>query len=425
MSCQGLRYLHIADASLDCPVSGTGPFPEAPGSVLENAPLTAFQRAVAAAVDREVDFVLLTGTTFDESAGSLTARLALLNGLRHLAEQEIPVVVAPGNGAPREAWQDIPGLPDTVHLICPETRPAVTVNRHGECLAGVQWVDGEAAAPPDGQPVPPKPFRIGVSRAEDGAEPAPADGETAVVPYEGEAGVHYLVPGGTADRRTVRGPYGLVHHPGGLQGLGPRQTGPHGATLVEVDPDGHIECTLLPTAPVRWERFRVDVDERTGRDGLIEQMRAALRNRAPQQGEQVWLIRWDVHGAGPLWEHCADAAFQRQVTEPLGREFSADDSPDLVHRFVLHPDLQQVQPDPAGEPLAAEYFEELAGLQPLPEPASMLPASSVSEGKADRTVRLERLASELDHDAIFSRAARLGLRWFGTPANEDPAHEDS
>ena len=68
MPLQPVRFLHASAARIDHQLHQLAPLPDELRAVVERATLTAFERLIAAAIEHSVDFVLLTGDTFDERA---------------------------------------------------------------------------------------------------------------------------------------------------------------------------------------------------------------------------------------------------------------------------------------------------------------------------------------------------------------------
>jgi exonuclease SbcD len=108
------RFIHAANVRLDVPVSVhiTEQLTDELRHALEDATLSSFDFVVDACLQRNVDFLLLSGNIFLEADRSLRARLTLLKGFRRLQEKHIPVYVLPGDADPPEAWRAIPELPD-------------------------------------------------------------------------------------------------------------------------------------------------------------------------------------------------------------------------------------------------------------------------------------------------------------------------
>ncbi|HVW01553.1 MAG TPA: hypothetical protein VHB77_14470, partial [Planctomycetaceae bacterium] len=105
MAPESFRFLHAASLLLDHQLQGLGSVPESLQPVLRDATLTEFDRIVETALDRKVDFVLLTGDSFVAADHSLAAQSALLSGLELLAGEHIPVFVSTGTLDPETAWR--------------------------------------------------------------------------------------------------------------------------------------------------------------------------------------------------------------------------------------------------------------------------------------------------------------------------------
>ena len=90
MSFKPFKFLHAANLYLNHQLVGTGILSEDAQQIVERATITAFEKVIEEAVTWEVDFVLLTGNSFDETDQSLGSRVELLNGLAFLTEANIP-----------------------------------------------------------------------------------------------------------------------------------------------------------------------------------------------------------------------------------------------------------------------------------------------------------------------------------------------
>ena len=82
MAFEALRFIHAAGVLADHQVRDTAPCDAEVRSKLIEATLLSFERIIEACVDHEVDFLLLTGDTFDESDRSLLSRRSRHRRLR-------------------------------------------------------------------------------------------------------------------------------------------------------------------------------------------------------------------------------------------------------------------------------------------------------------------------------------------------------
>ncbi|MCA9062639.1 MAG: hypothetical protein KDA96_06255 [Planctomycetaceae bacterium] len=134
------RFIHAANIRLDVPVSvDTGEeLSDELRLLFEDATTGSFERVVLECIERDVDFLLLSGNIFIEADRSLRARLALLRGFEQLNQAEITVFVIPGDSDPPEAWRSIPDLPPNVAVAYSSNpEPLELVNEDGLVLTTV------------------------------------------------------------------------------------------------------------------------------------------------------------------------------------------------------------------------------------------------------------------------------------------------
>lgn len=170
MAFEPQRFIHAANIRLDVPVSvqTTETLTDELRFAFEDATLNAFEEVIEACVRHDVDYLLLSGNVFVEADRSLRARLALLRGVKRLAEHDIQVFVLPGDSDPPEAWRSIPDMPDNV-VVCYSSNPEpeeLHINDHVATTVSSSMWFGEAdafgirvlAKARDGI----QPFRIGI-----------------------------------------------------------------------------------------------------------------------------------------------------------------------------------------------------------------------------------------------------------------------
>lgn len=466
MSFEPLCFLHVTNVFLDRQLDEIDPIPADLRPAIEDVALTVFERIVTLAIKHDVDFVLLVGNTFDVTDHSIRARAALLTGLHRLADRGIPVFALPGEADPLEAWREIPGLPANLTLLGTQSPPPVPVHRDGRLIATIQGPgqtnkrscgmtdparpspDADADETEDWGPITLK-LLIGSAEAlhrpheEPGGPSSIGDGALRVGnrlerlrPLSDSTGsdVDYVALGGGqhenasrsvrggSRRQTVTTARGLAHHPGSPQGLNPRQSGPHGCSLVEVDAEGQVHCTLLPTAAVRWERFSMSVPHDVPWEELTSTMRAHIAGRQPEEGEHVWLVQWTLTGHGPLFDALVEEERQRHIAESLD-EHSPPERPRCVHSFRLIPQPQcgnealptQSASSQEGDTadFAAEYQDRLETRVPLSVETITACLQEVMQADETTARRIDSLIAELDRDVVIRYAHRLGATWFG------------
>lgn len=450
MPFEPLRFLHAANIRLDQAIGETFPLPSRVASNVQDATRAAFERLIAFALERHVDFLVLAGNTFVEAEHSLPARLALVDGLAQLAEESIRVFVLPGALDPAEAWQQIPDLPANTTILDPSAKKSMAFKRDGKLIARIGTSPrlpprkGARASQKElrSESQRPVPFTLGVlatiadaddahlleawSAGQEGNHLASTENQAS----SGGAGdeiadapVDYLAFGAGRARRTFAKRKGIAHDPGSVQGCHPRETGPRGATLVSVEADGTVHCDFVPTASVRWERFSIPFDVLTSRSELVRRCHALLEEKCGETTESAWIVEWVLRGSAAALEPY-DAAGCRALGQELNEASLLSRAEGVVHNVVLHVDGEAAARS-GDDPLHADFSDALAACQrslPL-EVATALSelASTDQEWAHDWAARLEGVAADAEPAAVAAHAQRFGLKLFRKPADEGAA----
>jgi DNA repair exonuclease SbcCD nuclease subunit len=115
-----------------------------------------------------------------------------------------------------------------------------------------------------------------------------------------QQGIDYWALGGIHRRGTSASGAYLAHYPGTPQGRQPDEAGLHGATLVQVDVDGHARLRPMPCDAVRFCHSRIAIDATTSRQDLERRLAEHVaRLRADAPGLDL-LCGWTIEGPGPL-----------------------------------------------------------------------------------------------------------------------------
>ncbi|WP_147533110.1 metallophosphoesterase family protein [Bacillus marasmi] len=92
-----ITFIHGADLHLDSPMVGLRHLPEPIFKRLQESSFTAFQKLIDAAIQHQVDFVILAGDIFDGENRSIRAQSRFRNQIDRLALHQIPVFIIYGN----------------------------------------------------------------------------------------------------------------------------------------------------------------------------------------------------------------------------------------------------------------------------------------------------------------------------------------
>ena len=271
--------MHMADIHLGAPTRGVrGLSPEWAARV-QRAIGEAYDRAVGAALQRKVDFVVMAGDVFDTSRASYGDYLRFFEGLEKLDAAGIPVFLVAGNHDPFTSWEkDVGRLPASARLLGAKGPEFALVRREGKpvCLVGGRsyynqtWPEDEGIA--DGifrtaaikalrdkgeADAAEAPFMVGIVHTglDVDLKKAPVELEkllAADVDYWACGHLHkrYVLPNEATPR---------VVFPGCLQGRDLKESGERGCFLVQLEDGAPPELELVPTASVAYASVTVDV----------------------------------------------------------------------------------------------------------------------------------------------------------------------
>jgi exonuclease SbcD len=292
-----MRAFHAADIHLDSPLRGLSRYEDAPVADLRSATRRAFDNLIDAAIDEDVDLLLLAGDVFDGdwlhySSGAHFARQML-----RLRDAEVRVVSIAGNHDAASKITKSLRLPDNVAVLGarrPETwrDDDLGVAVHGQSYA-------EPAVTRDlcvGYPAPiAGVINIGLLHTSADGRPgheryAPCTVESLV-----NRGYDYFALGHVHAREVLSFDPPVVFC-GALQGRGLREIGPKGATLIEFD-DGRVDHEHRVLDVVRWEVVEVDAAGCADRDEVCGRVAAAIRDAAGAADGRLLAARVAIVGA--------------------------------------------------------------------------------------------------------------------------------
>lgn len=292
-----MRLLHAADLHIDSPMRGLAAYDGAPVDEVRLATRAALANLVDAAIEQDVDAVLLAGDIFDGDWQHYGTGVYFVSEMSRLREAEIPVVTIAGNHDAESKLTKTLRLPENVKVLstrAPETVifEEIGLAVHGQGYAQPAVVADLAAAYP--KPLP--------DFANVGLLHTCADGRPGHEPYApctvaGLAARGYDFWGlGHVHRHELLNTDPLIVFPGNLQGRGLREAGAKGAVLVELGRDGAASFTHLALDVVRWALLEIDASECHRRDDVAESVAAALREALSDAGGRLLAARVVLSG---------------------------------------------------------------------------------------------------------------------------------
>ncbi len=312
------RFLHLGDLHLETAFGGRD---ETRGR-LARAVWEAFDHAIQCAIEREVHAVLIAGDAFDHDKFSLRGEQRFLQSLQRLVDRGIHVFYVTGNHDPGLAGGKAAGLgfqdaPEEVGPTAGLWMVRKTTPKATQVLDAAGQPVGFVIGAGHQQPNETTNLAAKFKRPE---TDLPVVGllhtQVAAARVSGEHQPY--APSGREDYAQAELDYwalGHVHvqqrvfedlpvwYCGNLQGRNPKESGPKGGLLVEMDPGEDPRVESLSFAPVLWLQEAVDdLAAASTREGLLQHLAGHLRESALKAhwDLQELCVRLFVSGPCPL-----------------------------------------------------------------------------------------------------------------------------
>ena len=336
-----VTFLHAADVHLGAPMRGFRGLTDEWAARLARAIPESFNRVIETALARRVDFVVLSGDTFDTARASYAEYLQFFEALNKLDAAGIPTYIVGGNHDPYTSWlRDIDLLPASAHLLGADGPEFATFSREstrgergeGEIASAVSSSDEGAPASvvatrthesstplcavggrsyhnqtwPDDQGIADglvrdavdATFAIGIIHTSlvrlD--EKAPVSEQKLL-----ESGLDYWACGHTHHRLvrpSERDP--RIVSPGCPQGRGIDETGDRGCYVVTLEEGSAPQLEFVPTSSVVFEQLQVDVGLCQTLGDLVHLVASTLFHANGRAHCDEMVVRVDLTGATTL-----------------------------------------------------------------------------------------------------------------------------
>lgn len=348
-----IRVLQAADFRLHEPLVSVGHLPAAQQEIYQQARERAAIAVFDAAISRNADLLLLTGTLthFEQEP-----RLAcfLLEQFRRLASAGVQVLWVASDSSPLPTWALDPRA---IRLLHPGKWSSVqTLNGRQTILIQHDSAENGASNQSNGKSQPEHDLHISISA--------------------GAPSVHY---------RTMAAPKGTQHNTIPLHHTGPESTGKSGFLVVDVSQKGHLQVEHVSCPIVEWTCETIDVTPHQNRNSLIKEIRQRLGEARSRTQAKLLCVNWKVTGSGPVWEELLSP----KVT-PLLQEI----------RYLTHTNTH-VWSSKLDYDLADEQLQEWKESWPFAEALHQL--DHLEEGDLQAAAATPHLASN------FKRSDRSGL----------------
>ncbi|RMH06416.1 MAG: DNA repair exonuclease [Nitrospirae bacterium] len=304
------RFVHTADLHIDSPFRGLSEVAPSLQSVMQNATFEAFARIVQLCVEKHVDFLIIAGDVYDATDRNLRALTRLRQAFEQLADHQIEVFVCHGNHDPLSGWGAQFSWPDNVTIFGAEAVEACPVLKNGVEVARVYGISYAVERITDNlarafRKETQAPWSIGVLHTNVGNNPYHLNYAPCQLDDLLASGMDYWALGHVHAHRVLHEANPVVIYPGNPQGRHPRESGPRGCYLVEVDAMGQALYEFVPVDVVRWHEERVCIEGLRTFGELLAALDMRVDALQQSQERQGSIVRWKLEGRGPLHRELA------------------------------------------------------------------------------------------------------------------------
>ena len=355
-----IKFLHTGDIHLGRPLKCGGEAPEHLAPLFNDASYKALQRIFNEAIERKVDFVLISGDLYDSEARSIKASRQFLEECQCLNDYNIPIYIISGNHDPRGEEKEPFSFPENVFFLDSEdvemiNHMAQEENVLARILGQSYRTKFESRKMYTYYTVPDENcYNLGLLHTQlnpDNNRYVPISRSD----LEEKDDIHYWALGHIHEPRVLRSSSPALVYSGTPQGHNISEQGIKGCFIVESSsskPEEKPLITFVPLSPLIYKKLEIDIGKTDKtlknlsdlQETLINKteklLKQNLKNEINFPGEendnvlidedidqpvQGIIIRWLITGRGPLHELIDDnkEEAERELKEYLNDRFAS------------------------------------------------------------------------------------------------------
>jgi DNA repair exonuclease SbcCD nuclease subunit len=255
-----ISFIHAADLHLDSPMVGLKHLPANILSRVRESTFTALGKLTTAAIDNNVDFVILAGDLYDGEDRSLRAQSRFRNEMQKLSQKDIPVYVIHGNHDHLNgSWVQL-DMPSNVHFFSSDVEFKIFHSKRGEKvhLYGFSYLQRHILDKriDDYQKQERADFHIGILHGNEGGSTDHDNYAPFTIKDLHEKEFDYWALG-HIHKRTVLSETPPIIYPGNLQGRNKKEVGVKGCYCITLN-ELEVKKEFVATSDVVWEDVSVD-----------------------------------------------------------------------------------------------------------------------------------------------------------------------
>lgn len=288
-----ISFIHAADLHLDSPMIGLKSLPADIYTRVKESTFTALKKITIAAIQHQVDFVILAGDLFDGEDRSLRAQSRFRTEMLKLAEKNIPVYIVHGNHDHLNgSWVNL-DLPENVHSFDHQVETMVLKTKHESIihLYGFSYPQRHVYERKidEYQKMPGADFHIGILHGNESSGQEHDNYAPFTVKELIEKGFDYWALGHIHKRRILSESPPIVY-PGNIQGRNKKEIGAKGFYHVELTDSG-VMLNFIDSSDIVWEETEIDVSEAGSFFEIFQLCQSAMNSyRKVQTGTLLTLI---------------------------------------------------------------------------------------------------------------------------------------
>ena len=262
------RFIHAADLHLDSSFKGISDIDSNISKELSEATFNTYNKIVDLCMEREVDFLLISGDIYNSQDRSLRAQLRFRDGLKRLSNKGIKVYIIHGNHDPLSGWSSNIEWPEDVHIFGSRSVEKEVFEKDEEPIAnifGISYPKREVTTNLTKKfkrisKSEREMFNIGMLHCNLGSDTGHEPYSPCTLDDLSELGYDYWALGHVHKKSVINEENPTVIYSGNPQGLNPKEIDERGCYLIDVDEYGDLKYEFLPTESVRWYIEEISIE---------------------------------------------------------------------------------------------------------------------------------------------------------------------
>jgi len=320
---KAFSFIHTADLHLDSPFKGISEINEEISAELTEATFNTFNKIIDICIEKQVDFLLISGDIYNGADRSLRAQLRFRDGLKRLSDENINAYIVHGNHDPLDGWSANLKWPQNVHIFKGKAVKKVVVKKSEEEIAqiyGISFHKREiktnlAQKFPEKAPLEKELFTIGMLHCNIGTNTGHEPYAPCTLRDLMSRNFDYWALGHIHNNVIMRDENPPVIYPGNPQGLHPKETGTKGCFFIRVDEKGEPSCEFIEVGSIRWFVEKLSIGSLNTEEELIQEIENHIDQIRKKANERPAICRIILTGRSVLYSSIIRKGFLEDVLQ--------------------------------------------------------------------------------------------------------------